>query len=69
MYDLEKLQSDLTSYREVMDRIFSAALSNSKDWQQYFFDLLICASQLHLDYLLVMKQVPELEATSRNAIV
>src|SRR5215471_6966626 len=61
---LEKLQLDLVSYREAVDKIFSPALTKPTDWQQCFREILICASQLYLDYLLVMKNLPAMEAIS-----
>lgn len=61
---LEKLQLDLVSYREAVDKIFSSALTKPTDWQQCFREILICASQLYLDYLLVMKNLPAMEAVS-----
>ncbi len=64
MYELEKLSSDLVSYRKIVDRIFSADSLDLRQWQRYFFDVLISVSQLYLDYLLVMKEVPALEAVS-----
>jgi hypothetical protein len=66
MFDqLEKLQLDTASYRESVDKIFSAVPLSLGDWQRYFFDVLICASQLYLDYLLVTKELPTLEAVSK----
>lgn len=59
---LEKLQLDLVSYREAVDKVFSSALAKPTDWQQCFREILICASQLYLDYLLVMKTLPAMEA-------
>lgn len=61
---LEKLQLDLVSYREAVDKVFSSALTKPTDWQQCFREILICASQLYLDYLLVMKNLPGMEAVS-----
>lgn len=61
---LEKLQLDLASYREAVDSVFSSALVTPTDWQQFFGEILICVSQLYLDYLLVMKSLPAMEAVS-----
>jgi hypothetical protein len=62
---LERLQSDLASYRDAVDKIFSEAPSDPGAWQRYFFEVLICASQLYLDYLLVTRELPMLEAVSK----
>jgi len=61
---LEKLQLDLVSYREAVDNVLSSALAKPTDCQQCFREILICASQLYLDYLLVMKNLPAMEAVS-----
>lgn len=61
---LEKLQLDLVSYREAVDKVFSSALAKPTDWHECFREILICASQLYLDYLLVMKNLPAMEAVS-----
>ena len=61
---LEKLQRDLVSYREAVENVFSSALAKPTEWQQCFREILICASQLYLDYLLVMKNLPAMEAVS-----
>jgi len=65
---LEKLQLDLVSYREAVDKIFSPALTKPTDGQQCFREILICASQLYLDYLLVMKNLPAMEAVSSKGV-
>ncbi len=62
---LERLQSDSVSYREAVDKIFSEAPLDLRAWQSYFFEVLICASQLYLDYLLVTRELPALEAVSK----
>ena len=65
MYNqLEKLRLDLVSYREAVDQIFSSTPTKPTDWQQRFFEILICASQLYLDYLLVVRDLPALETAS-----
>ena len=61
---LEKLQLDSVSYREAVDNIFSLAIAKPMDWQQCFREILICATQLYLDYLLVIKNIPTMEAVS-----
>ena len=61
---LEKLQVDLIDYRRAVDNIFSSALTEPADWQQRLSEILICASQLYLDYLLAMKNLPAMEAVS-----
>ena len=61
---LEKLQLDLVSYREAVDNVFSSALATPADWQQCSSEILICASRLYLDYLLVMKNLPAMEVVS-----
>lgn len=65
---LEKLQLDLVSYRKAVDNIFSSALAKPTDWQQCLKEILICASQLYLDYLLVMKNIPAMEAVSSKGV-
>ena len=63
---LEKLQLDLVSYRAAVDKVFSLAIAKPADWQQGLREILICASQLYLDYLLVIKNLPAMEAISSN---
>jgi hypothetical protein len=62
--ELEKLQSDLVPYREVIDHVFTGTLATSGDWQKWLREIAICASQLCVDYLLVVKYMPELEAVA-----
>lgn len=63
MFDqLEKLQVDLGGYREAVDQIFSPALTTSKGWQACISEILIWTAQLYLDYLLIMKNLPAIEA-------
>ena len=64
---LEKLQLDLVGYREAVDRIFSVTSTTPADWRQRFFEILICTSQLYLDYLLVVRDLPALEAISSKS--
>ena len=64
---LEKLQLDLVSYREAVDQILSLGLITPRHWQQCFLDILICTSQLYLDYLLVTKSLPDLEAAASES--
>jgi hypothetical protein len=64
---LEKLLSDLVSYREAVDQIFSPAHRTHRGWQQCFLDILICTSQLYLDYLLVTKSLHALEADASES--
>jgi hypothetical protein len=64
---VEKLPSDLASYRKTIDQIFSATFTSPRDWQRYFFEVLICVSQLYLDYLVVMKESPTFETISSEA--
>jgi hypothetical protein len=61
---LEKLQSDLVSYREAVDQIVSSTLTTPRDWQQRLLEVLVCASQLYLDYLLVVRNLSALEAVA-----
>jgi hypothetical protein len=61
---LENLQLDLVSYRKAVDRIFLPALTTPREWQQCLFEILVCTSQVYLDYLLVAKNLPALEAIS-----
>ena len=62
--ELEKLQLHASSYREAVDRIFSPALKEPADWQESLRKILICASQLYLDYLLITEDLPAMEAVS-----
>jgi hypothetical protein len=62
--ELEKLQLDLASYREAIDHVFSSTLTTPGDWRQCLLEILICSSQLYVDYLLVVKLVPALETVS-----
>lgn len=61
---LEKLQLDSVRYREAVDNLFSRALAKPTDWQHCLKEILICASQLYLDSLLVMKNLPAMEAVA-----
>ena len=49
------------AYRAAVDRIFSEPLDEPDAAREYFFDLSISVSQLHLDYLLVVKDQPAIE--------
>lgn len=65
MFDqLEKLQLHLVSYREAVDQIVSSTLTIPRDWQQNLLEVLVCVSQLYLDYLLVLRGMPALEAVA-----
>lgn len=61
---LKKLQLDLVSYREAVDEIFSLSPATPRAWQQRLFEILVCTSQLYLDYLLVVRNLPALDAVS-----
>jgi hypothetical protein len=63
---IKNLPSNLSRYRKTVDQIFSPDLSNPTDWQRYFFDVLLCTSQLYLDYLLLQKAESQLGAISRK---
>ena len=52
---LQNLILDLVYYRKTLVQIFSKPAKTPTDLRQYFFDLLVCTSQLYLDYLLVLK--------------
>jgi hypothetical protein len=67
---LEKLQLDLVRYREAVDHVFTATLVEPRDCQKWLLEILVCASQLYVDYLLVVKHMPELEtvASKRGAL-
>jgi hypothetical protein len=57
----EQLQNfipQLVGYRETLDQIFSKPSKTPNDLQRYFFDLLVCTSQLYLDHLFVLKDSP-----------
>jgi hypothetical protein len=65
---LEKLQLDLVNYREAVDQIVSSTLTTPTDWQHRLLEVLVCASQLYLDYVLVVRNLPALEAiTSKGS--
>lgn len=65
MFDqLEELQLDLVSYRAAVDRIIFSTPTVPRDWRQSMLEILVCASRLYLDYLLVMRNLPALEAVS-----
>jgi hypothetical protein len=67
MFDqLDKLQVDLVGYRKAVDQIFSPALTTPKDWRECFLGILICTSQLYVDYLLVMKNLPVMGGMSKS---
>lgn len=61
---LQKLLGTLTSYREMVDRLFSESLLEPKDWRAYFSDLLISVSQLHLGCLIFVHNSYGFEAGS-----
>jgi hypothetical protein len=52
---LQNLILHLVYYRKTLVQIFSKPAKTPTDLRQYFFDLLVCTSQLYLDYLLVLK--------------
>jgi hypothetical protein len=62
--ELEKLQSDLLRYREAPDYVFDGTPATSGDWQKWLREIAICELQLYVDYLLVVKYMPELEAVA-----
>jgi hypothetical protein len=64
---LEKLQIDLSGFREAVDRIFSPTLITPESWQACFQEILISASKLYLDYLLVMKNLSAMEIASSKS--
>ena len=61
---LEKLQQDLVSYREIIDQFLSASAVTPKEWQNLFLEILVRTSQLYLDYVLTVRALPELERIS-----
>ncbi len=61
---LDRLVIDLNAYRVSMNRVFSRKLSRSRDCRGYFRELLISASQLYLDYLLLLNRLPKFEKES-----
>lgn len=63
-FQLERLERDTVSYRNAVDRLFSSASDSRRKWQRCLREILICASQLYLDYLLVREEVPAMEAVS-----
>ena len=66
----EQLQNSiphLVHYRETLDRIFSKPPKSPNELQRYFFDLLVCTSQLYLDYLFVLKDSSSYE-TKRTRV-
>jgi len=62
--ELEKLQMDLVRYREAVDHVFTSTLATPRDWQKWLLKISISASQLYVDYLLVVEHMPELEAVA-----
>ena len=64
---LEKLLVDLASYRQAVDQIFSPLLKGPKEWRERLFEVLICTSQLYLDYLLIIKSLPIMEVISSES--
>jgi len=49
------------AYRAAVDRIFSEPLAEPDAAREYFFDLSISVSRLHLDYLLAVRDQPAIE--------
>jgi hypothetical protein len=65
---LEKLILDLAHYRESVDQLLLPTdVSGTRQWREQLFEILICASQLYLDYLLLMRALPSLESISVKA--
>ncbi len=64
--ELEKLQVDLVRYREAVDHVFGTALVTPGNWQKWLWEISICSSQLYVDYLLVVKLLPELDAVANK---
>jgi hypothetical protein len=64
---LEKLQIDLLSYREAVDQIFLSVPDVPLEWRRCLSEILICTTQLYLDYLLVMKKLSKMEAVSAKS--
>jgi len=59
---IERLDSSLRAYRDAFDRIFSSPIVGPSEGKRYFFNLLLCATQLYLASLQV------LDAISRGEI-
>lgn len=57
----------MVGYREAVDRVVPAASTNPADWRRHFFEILICASQLYLGYLLVVRDLTALETVSSKS--
>jgi hypothetical protein len=64
---LDELVPNLVRFRETTDRIFSKPPKNPAELRRYFFDMLVCTSQLYLDYLFVLKDSPSYEANRTEA--
>ncbi len=64
---LDKLVFDLNTYRVTMERIFSRKLSRPRECRRYFLQVLVSASQLYLDHVVVMNDMPKLEEVSLRA--
>jgi hypothetical protein len=62
----DQLALDAAGYRAAMERIFSRKLSKPRHCRQYFFEVLVNSSRLYLDYLLITKDLPELEKLSKT---
>jgi hypothetical protein len=59
-----KLLTGLLGYRDAVDQIFSLQLAEPESWRLAFLNILICTSQLYLDYLIVMRDSAVFESLS-----
>ena len=66
---LGKLVSDLASYREAVDHLLFLKVSEVRKWREQLLDILVNVSQLYLDYLLLKKERPVLEAACSEGSV
>lgn len=65
---LRKLVSNLASYREAVDRLLSPDVPDGRKWREQLFDILISVAQLYLDYLLLIRELPAIEAASKASV-
>ncbi len=57
---LASLCADLVAYRATVNRVYSRALSRPRDCRRYLFDVMICATRLYLDSLVLQKRLSSL---------
>ena len=63
---LETLISNLSSYRNTLDRAFTPGINTPEEARSYFLNVLISVSRLYLDYVLLVKASPTFKTTRSN---